>query len=364
MAKDYYEVLGVGRDATGQDIKKAFRQIARECHPDVSGDDPEAEQRFKKARVAYETLMDPVTRARYDRRGQRRSALGKGGTFFEDFYRRTGESSGAPPGGRPPRGRPRKNDPRNNVGLDDLFNVGEFGFGSNVKDDRQNTGGAPPPRQSTGVPQPGADVLIELEVPAHIASRGGSVTAVYRRMQRSDSWRPGADEPGLVEVEDIADIRIIPNTRNGMTLRERGLGSAGPFGGQYGDLVARVKLVAGRPEPTPPPRREPPPSPPPARAPEPDVRTTAPPPTDHGEEVTMLEIGVVEALLGGRVALDTPQGRVRLTIPPGTSSGTRLRLKGKGTANADLFVEIRIVVPRSLDDESRKLIEEFARLNP
>ena len=91
MASDYYSVLGVPRDATSKDIKRAFRQIARECHPDVAGEDPEAAETFKKARIAYETLMDPTARARYDRRQARRgpgAPLG-GGSFFEAFYRRT-----------------------------------------------------------------------------------------------------------------------------------------------------------------------------------------------------------------------------------------------------------------------------------
>ncbi|MCA9567807.1 MAG: hypothetical protein KC656_08185, partial [Myxococcales bacterium] len=96
----------------------------------------------------------------------------------------------------------------------------------------------------------------------------------------------------------------------------------------------------------------------------PRVATAAPPGQNGGEQTLLLEISVVEALLGGRVELDTPAGKVRLTIPPGTSGGTRMRLKGKGTGGEDLYVEIRIRVPRSLDDESRRLIEEFARLNP
>ncbi len=409
MPDDYYEILGVARDATSQDIKKAFRQIARECHPDVSGGDPESEERFKKSRLAYETLMDPVTRARYDRRGQRRRMAG--GSFFDAFYKQTGErSNGGNPGfsgnpaGGPPRGsRPKKNDPRNNLGLDDLFNVGEFGFGSHAPSSGRSSrgaGGSGGPGSTGGLggsgaagsrntgdpgserwshggrqphrPTPGSDVQIDLDVPADVAARGGSVTAVYHRLQRADSWRPGTDDAGLVRVQDIADIRIVPGTRNGTILREKALGDAGPFGGSYGDLIARVRITGPKtPRPTPPPASAAPPLREPvsagASASRPAADTTVR--SDQDEEVATLEINVTEAILGGRVALETPQGKVRLTIPPGTSGGTRLRLKGKGSALpngtvGDLYVEIRIVVPKTLDTESRRLIEEFAKLNP
>lgn len=369
MSTDYYELLGVPKDASAQDIKKAFRQIARECHPDVSGGDPAAEERFKKARNAYETLMDPVTRARYDRRGQRRAAGGfgaGGGSFFDAFYKATGQNSQPKPH-RPGRPRPGKKDPGNNMDLDDLFNVGEFGFGSNT---RSKPPRRPQPRPSG--PVLGEDIEIVLDVPVDIAARGGSVTAVYDRLQRSDSWRPGTADDGLVSVQDIADIRIVPGSRDGMVLRERGLGHAGANGGTYGDLIARIRLVervasgpsaAPRgPSPAPPPRPSaPPPRTPPPR---PSSSTATAPPPESGGDTMVLEIGVVEALLGGRVELDTPQGTVRLTIPPGTSGGTRMRLKGKGVDRRDLYVEVRIRVPRTLDDPSRRLIEEFARLNP
>lgn len=350
MSTDYYDVLGVPKDASSQDIKRAFRQIARECHPDVSGGDPAAEERFKKARNAYETLMDPVTRARYDRRGQRRAGGfgANGGSFFDEFYRRTGERDPGAQRGPHTRRKPKKADPRNNIGLDDLFNM-DFGFGSGAPGQERP---GPPPGQAPRGPAPGSDVEISLDVPVDVANRGGSVTAVYHRMQRSDSWRPGSGDDGLVRVQDIADIRIVPGTRDGMTLRERGLGDAGPFGGTYGDLIATIRLVG---------HASPPPQP---NAPRPEP---APSPTTQaasGGETRHLEISVVEALLGGRVELDTPSGKVRLTIPPGTSGGTRLRLKGKGRSGEDLYVEVRIRVPRSLDEDSRRLIEEFARLNP
>ncbi len=356
MAQDYYIILGVAKDASAQDIKRAFRQIARECHPDVAGSDPGAEERFKTARKAYETLMDPVTRARYDRRGQRRSH--PRGSFFDAFYRNVSAGSAAKRGagahdaGGHASSRGAGRDPGNDLDLDDLFNdFGDFGFGRSSKKDRPRRspagGEAPPPEAARG-----ADVHIELDVPAGIAQDGGSVTAVYQRMQRSDTWRPGAEGLGIVRVQDVADIRVAPGTSTGDVLRERGLGDAGPRGGAFGDLVVRVFVRRGERHTRSRAR--------PREEPTPEAR-----PDDL--EVP-LEISVVEALLGGRVGVETPQGPIRLTIPAGTSSGVRLRLKGKGPRGPrgprDLYVRIRIVVPTDLDEASRALVERFAELNP
>ncbi|MEQ1506330.1 MAG: DnaJ domain-containing protein [Myxococcota bacterium] len=369
MADDYYAVLGVARDATDQDIKRAFREIARKNHPDVAGADPAAEDRFKEARKAYETLMDPVARARYDRRGQRR-APPPGGSFFDAFYRATGERDAARSGPRvdlrqggtppPPSGTTGRRPSGNDLGLEDLFDdFGDFGFGQRPAGER--TGGTRPNGRATSQsssqsqaprssPQPGDDVHVELEVPAEVARSGGSATAVYHRMQRADSWRPGAPDPGLVRVQDIADIRILPGTADGEVLRERGLGSAGSHGGPYGDLLVAIRIAA-RPTPTP------------------GASGASEGAAGSTGDGSTVDLSIVEAMLGGRVTIATPHGKVKLTIPPGTSSGVRLRLKGKGPvgpdgAATDWFVATRIVVPASLDPESRRLIEEYARLNP
>lgn len=385
MAQDYYAILGVARDASGQDIKKAFRQIARECHPDVAGDDPALTERYKAARTAYETLSDPVTRGRYDRRGQRRSGHGgpgPGGSFFDAFYRaserrgeRSGPSYGSSAAGGHSSSKGARNNPDNHLDLDDLFNdFGDFGFGNNGQTRNRGRSTAreapresaydaprePPPAEEgpppTSEPMAGDDVHIDIDVPASIAESGGTVTAVYHRLQRADSWRPGSAAQGLVRIQDIADIRIIPGSRTGEVFRERGLGNAGANGGPYGDLCARITIIGntrshggqnrgnqgGR------------------------ARQTEEPSGSMDDPV--VEVSVVEALLGGRVELTTPQGVVRISIPAGTSSDARLRLKGKGPMKGgsptDLFVRVRIVVPRQLDDESRALIEEFGRLNP
>lgn len=250
MAVDHYALLGVPRDATTQDIKRAFRKIARECHPDVAGDDPTAVAKFQDARVAYEILMDPVTRARYDSKAERRAAPQAGGSFFDAFYKRTGEvaaekhQQNARSGARV-RGGPTTS----NMGLDDL--LGGFAEGGRSR--------APATEGTSGVgPEPiaGRDLELEVDVPEAIARRGGSVTATYTRMRRADLWRPGSSDPGLVRVEDICEVRVLPGTRDGEILRELGMGDAGPWGGPAGDLVVRVRLV-GTVEPAPPPEPAP-----------------------------------------------------------------------------------------------------------
>jgi curved DNA-binding protein len=328
----------------------------------VAKDDPVAAQRFITARKAYDTLIDPVTRTRYDRRGEGRKF--QSGSFFDSFYKHAEQANAkkrgrgatwAPhdAGGTPGAGRKAKRDPGNDLDLDDLLDgFGDFGFGNKTGErasgPKKRAPEAPPP-------EPGADVEITLDVPFDVARDGGTVTATYHRLQRADEWRPGSQDAGVRRVEDVADVRLLPGTRSGEVLRERGLGDAGVHGGPYGDLVVRVRVVTPAPPPAPdpePPRARPPP-------PEPE-----PVPPEPAAEERTVDVSVVEAMLGGRIEVDCAAGRVRMTVPPGSSSGTRLRLKGKAAGGGDLYVTLRIVVPQDLDDESRKLIEEFARLNP
>src|SRR5690606_21067931 len=133
------EILGLARDASADEIKRAFRRIARACHPDLAGGDPEREERFKAARSAYETLSDPTRRRQYDRRNERRAPAG---SFTEAFQRHV-RPSARPPAARPDpdRGAPSRG---NDVGLDDLF--GDFGFGGAAE--RGPGSGRPEPRAS------------------------------------------------------------------------------------------------------------------------------------------------------------------------------------------------------------------------
>jgi DnaJ-class molecular chaperone len=350
MKQDFYAILGLTQNATEQAIKKAFRQIARECHPDVAKGDIELEKKFQLAKEAYEVLVNKRSRAAYDRRGQKR--VHSGGSFFDAFYRATGrgedQSSVRTRQARRVHSAASE-DEGNDVDLDDLFQ--DFGFGASKADSQQ--GRFRMGAQSSSSPaRHGADIHLDVDVPAGIAGKGGSVTVRYSRFRRSDTWQPGSSDSGILRVDEMENVRVLPGTQTGETLLERGLGDAGAYGGGYGDLVLHVQVVgenAGKKD-----RHR--------------GREKARSGTDPGELVT-LDISLVEALLGGRVPLDTPAGRVRVTIPPCTSSGVRFRLKGKGAEDhhgqaTDLVVEARIVVPAELDEESKRLIEEFAKLNP
>ncbi|MBM4389522.1 MAG: J domain-containing protein [Deltaproteobacteria bacterium] len=378
-ASDYYALLGVARDATAKDIKRAFRAAAKECHPDVAGDDPEKTERFKMLRAAYEVLADPVKRAAYDRRLDRRA---NPSPFYGSHWKHAGKPTASTtahaPGG-------------NDLDLEDLFNdFGgiDLGFG---KAPGRTPGhattaphGKPPPqgdgwyRQTharpagrsrpsearaepsghAGPPVQGDDVKVKVDVPAGIAMRGGLVTVTYVRLVRGDDLR------AVHTIDELHELRVPPGVREGEVLRVERHGHAGPNGGPYGDLVATVHIVGPRPGAAAPGDAEG------ARGPRMRMPASGEGVVAEGDvDVLRFDVGVVEAILGGRVEVDTPQGRVRVTIPPGTSSGTRLRLRARGNnghdgAARDLYAEVRIVVPAEIDEESRRLIEEFGRLNP
>ncbi len=383
---DLYGVLGVPKDASAAEIKTAFRAIAKECHPDVAGEDAAKLERFKRARAAYEVLSDATERGRYDRRHERRTS--------SPFYGGHWGQAGTPVS---PGGAGRMSEPANGLDLEDIFTDfsgsggPDFGFGgkqrTNVRPSAGGTprgappratgggrpppgGGAPrpppphahagpstPPREASAprpsLPRtPGRDIAMRVEVEAAVASRGGVVTLNYFRVLRGDDGRT------LHRYEEIHDLKIPPGTRHGETLRVEKAGDAGQSGGPYGDLICDIVVIGSAPEARP----EVPPPPPVAPEPQPPRMKLPPRPPPAGD-MLRVDVGVVEALLGGRVPVTTPSGIVNVSIPPGTSSGTRFRLKGRGENGSDLLAEVRIVVPKGLDDESRALIERFAELN-
>ena len=357
---DLYAVLGVSPDASPNDVRKAFRALAKELHPDVVGDDPVRTARFKEVAAAYETLSDPDRRAQYDRARARRAARAGGRPPGGFDFGQSGPWQGRPGwdggfGAGADKARPRGPTTRD-LDLEDLFNDlggGDFGFGA--QEGRART-----------APQPGRDIAVFVDVPAETAARGGLVTVAYSRLKRVDGGVT------LVRAEELHELRVPPGTRSGDTLRVERLGDAGEAGGPYGDLVADVRVVgvysdegAGRRAP----------GEPRADGADPFARTRggpegAPPGGPGvGEHEVVVDVGVAEAILGGRVVVETPTGTVRVSMPAGTSSGARLRLRGRGLPGPggvarDVVAVVRIVVPKVLDEESRRLIERFAELNP
>lgn len=304
---DHYSVLGVSKDGSADDIKRAFRKRARECHPDVRGDDPSATEEFKRVKAAYDVLSDPQTRAEYDR------------------AREGARWRSAGPSGRPGyAARAAADASRGRSDLDDLFAAGDgrvpsdFGFGAGE-------------HRRAPIPIPGRDVAVAVDVPAATAEAGGSVPVSWTRLRRLD----GSEVLG--RFEDLHELRVPPGTRTGDTLRVPRLGDMGQHGGAPGDLVVDVRVVGVAREPG-------------AHGPVAPVRE--------------VDISIAEAVLGGRIPVETTAGPVVVTIPAGTSSGTRFRIRGRGFGGADLEVAVRIVVPTALDEESRKLIARFAQLNP
>jgi len=303
--KTLYEILGVARDAEVDAIRKAYRKLARQNHPDLNPGDAAAEERFKQASRAWEVLEDPEKRRNYDEFGE---ASLEGG-FDAERARRAREAFGARFGGGTPGG----------AGGE------EFRFGD--LDDllgRFFSGGG---RAERGFAMPGADLEAGLELDFEEAIRGGE-----KRLTRG---RPTPD--GGTGSETIT-VRIPPGVDTGGMLRIPGKGAPGIGGGPPGDLRVKLRVrphrVLGR----------------------------------DGRNLTLeLPVTVREATLGAKVEVPTLDGRATLTIPPGTDGGTRLRMRGKGVPASrgaqagDLLVRVQIRVPRGLDAEAEASLDKLER---
>ena len=290
--KDYYAALGVPRDADTEQIKKAYRKLARQHHPDVSKA-PDAEARFKEAGEAYATLKDPEKRAAYDQLGRRPA----------------GEEFAPPPQWRQDFGA----DGQGFEGVDLADLLAAMGRG------RRSSGGP--------VPMHGRDYETSVRIKLEDAHHGASVKLDL------------ADEEGGRTLE----VTIPAGVTEGQKLRLRGKGGKGRNGGADGDIYLHITLVPHRV----------------FRA-------------DHHDLYFDLALAPWEAALGADVEVPTLDGPVVLTVPPGTHSGRKLRLRGRGLANGrggrgDLYAAVRIDVPATLTERERELFGELAkasRFNP
>jgi curved DNA-binding protein len=305
-ARDFYQVLGVPRDATQEQIQQAFRKLARKYHPDVNKD-PSAEDRFKEINEAYSVLSDPEMRRRYDRFGENFRQVPED---WEEQAQRVGAGvggfSGFGGGNRPGGGRVRVNQGGfggaggAGINIEDLF--GDFfggggGFG----------------------PVPGADQEAELELSVEEAYRGG-------RRQISLDGR-------------TYTVNIPRGVTDGQRIRLAGEGGQGGGNGPPGDLYLVVRI-------------------------RPDSRFRL----DGRNIITDLPVSPWEAVLGATVAIRTPGGEAKVKVPPGSSTGRKLRLRGEGMPNprgqpGDLYAEVKIMVPSKPSKRERELFEELARVS-
>jgi curved DNA-binding protein len=360
--KDHYEVLDVPRDADSDAIKKAYRKLVREFHPDVAGDDPMAARRFREVQASYGVLKDPAKRRSYDRRFEpRRPRSGPDGFRMPGgfTFRTAGQSSS------PRMSRDRVRSQANQMGLDDL--VGDFGFGdgsarasgtaaqrteartTSAQEFGRTGEAARRGGQETSSPRAsrtgsiGSDIRMSVDVPASVSVQGGSVEVRYPRLQASDDGR------SVHRVHEIYFLRVPPGTSSGDSLLCHRWGNAGT-GGSCGDLLCDIRVIPEGREASP------------GGAPRARVEHGRNPAKRH--EHRMLSISLSEAVLGGRAEVSIGSSVVIVTIPPLSSGGRRLRLKGRGQGGNDLFLELQIVLPEELDEESRELIAQFALRNP
>ncbi|MCA8992147.1 MAG: J domain-containing protein [Planctomycetaceae bacterium] len=307
MAEDYYNVLGVARSASQEEIRKAYKKIARENHPDSKPGDKAASERFKQAAEAYEVLGDSEKRQKYDQFGSAwkhadqlgGNPFGGGGGGAQvdlgEFLGRGGRGGGG-------------------VDLGDLLG-GMFGGG-------MGGGGG---RRSYG-PRKGPDLEASISIPFQMAATGGSYDVSVHRA--------GTTERLAVPVPAGVDT--------GAKLRVAGKGEPGPSGGPAGDLLVTVNV-----------------------APHPFFRRT-------GNDVYLdLPLTISEAVLGTKVEVPTLREKsVTLPVPPGTSSGAKLRIKDAGFPdrksgqNGHQYVVVKVVVPKDVPDEAADLLRQFAEQVP
>jgi DnaJ-class molecular chaperone len=309
MAKDYYATLGVDRAASQEDIQKAYRKLARKYHPDMNPDDASAKQKFQEVQSAFEVLSDPDKRKKFDQFGSDFDSVGAGPGPGGGTWRYT---TGGGPQSYP-------------FDLNDLFGGGAGpgageGMGGGFADIfKQFRGGGGGGRRREAASVRGSDLKHELAVPFATAVLGGQAAISVRR--------------GDGNVETI-NVKIPAGIEDGKRIRLRGQGEGGVGGGPAGDILVTILV-----------------------SPHPLFRRT-------GNRLDVrLPITLAEATRGAKVDVPTPHGTISLRVPPNTSSGARLRVKGHGVRPkngeaGDLFAEIAIVLPEQLTaDEQRQLAE-------
>ena len=304
MAEDYYETLGVARTASAEDIRKAYRDLARKYHPDLHPDDDAAKEKFKQVQNAFDVLNDPSKREMYDRYGSSFEGVGAGGPQGGWGGGPFGGGGGGFPGG-------------GEIDLESLFGGGggfEQIFG-------RSAGGRAGRGRRRAAQLPGEDVQARIDIPFRLAIDGGKTDM-------------RVDRGGKTETLTVTIPQGIPD---GARMRLRGQGLPGSGGGPAGDLLLEVHIES-----------------------HPVFRRAG-----DTLEVT-LPVTLSEALEGAKVDVPTPWGTIALRIPPQTSGGRKLRATGMGVRHAngakgDLIAEVQIVLPDGGDAAAVERLREAAR---
>lgn len=347
MAKrDYYEVLGVSKNATDAELKKAYRKLALKYHPDKNPGDKVAEEKFKEAAEAYEVLSDPQKRAQYDRFGHAgmsgAGGFSAGGMSMEDIFSHFGDIFGSAFGGG-------------------FSGFGGFGGGNSTQ--HKGTNLRIRLKLTLAEMVSGVEKTIKVKrwklapgvtsKPCPKCHGTGYITRVsntfFGQMQSStpcdrcsgigkiaDNIPPGANHQGLIQVEEEVSIKIPPGAKEGVQFQIRGKGNDAPFGGIPGDLLVNI------------------------------IEQEDPHLKREGDNLHYeLYISLSEAILGAQKEIPTATGKALIRIEPGTQSGKILRLKGKGLpslngyGSGDLFVHVNVWIPQKLSPEQKAFFEKM-----
>ena len=348
MSTDYYELLGVGREASEDEIKRAYRRLARQYHPDTNAGDPEAEARFKDVTIAYETLRDPEKRRRYDLFGADGPGAGAGGPggfdfgvgdLFDAFF---GGGFGGPRG---PSGPARGPDAEVHVDLsleEAVFGVSrQIELRMPVECERCSGSGCEPGthpstcrtcRGAGEVRQVRRTILGQMVTAMPCGACGGRGREIL-------SPYSACRGEGRVSKPTNVEVQVPAGIADGQRLRLSGRGPAAPRGGVPGDLYVAVTV---RPHP----RFE-----------------------RHGDDlIHILRIPMTQATLGAHLRIDTLDGEEDLVIPAGTQNGRVFRLRGRGVPSlhgrgrGDLLVQVEVAIPERVSAEEAQLLRRLAEL--